>query len=153
MLRPKRLLLALATGALVLAGCGSTDPPADEGYLVPDQPAAVATLGALGSGADGETSHLASTPPPPSVSPDAYVGYSESGPTDLYLPDPIPAGKPKPVEPEDAVIDRTQSASVALSINAATILNHRDQFNTDKESALPPGGVIMAHENVAFSKG
>ena len=48
---------------------------------------------------------------------------------DKYLTDPIPEGKPKPVEPEDQDVDKGQTYTCTFSIECSTILNNLDQIN------------------------
>jgi hypothetical protein len=82
--------------------------------------------------------------------PPAQSSKSEK---DLYLTDPIPEGKPAPVEPQDAAVDKGVSCSCTLSIRCDTILDHMDDFNMDKESVLPSDGTIFAEKTVAFYEG
>ena len=72
---------------------------------------------------------------------------------DKYLTDPIPAGKPKPVEPEDADVDTTKTYTCTFSIECSTILNNLDQLDADKLEMIPSGGVILATVTVTFYEG
>ncbi|MCC3359435.1 DUF4430 domain-containing protein [Bacillus sp. REN16] len=72
---------------------------------------------------------------------------------DEYLTDPVPEGKPKPVEPENATIDKGKQYTATLSIRSDTILNNLDKFNPDKLSVLPKDGVIMQTRTVVFNEG
>ena len=72
---------------------------------------------------------------------------------DQYLTDPIPEGKPKPVEPQDADVDKETAYSCILSIRCDTILDNMDDFNMDKESVLPSDGTIFAEKTVTFYEG
>ncbi len=103
------------------------------------------------------------TPTPQATSPtraktnqaDPYTsggGPQPSKGQDKYLTDPIPAGKPKPVEPQDVTVDDKRRQSATLSISAATILRHLDQFDAAKMSVLPPDGVVMAKQKVSFAQ-
>lgn len=76
---------------------------------------------------------------------------TKSSGQDKYLTDPVPAGKPQPVEPEDVKVDASKTSTATLSISAATILRHLDQFDSSKMSVLPADGVIMATRKVTFS--
>ena len=72
---------------------------------------------------------------------------------DQYLTDPVPQGKPMPVEPEDQTIDQGRSYTCTFSIECATILNNLDDLNTDKLDAVPSNGVILPKTTVTFYEG
>ena len=72
---------------------------------------------------------------------------------DRYQTDPIPEGKPKPVEPQDVQVDTKTAYTCTLSIRCDTILDNMDKFNMDKESVLPADGVIFAEQTVTFYEG
>lgn len=87
------------------------------------------------------------------VQPDEYVSVGTGGKKDKYLTDPVPEGKPKPVEPEDVTVDKKEEKTATLSIHCDTILNNMDIFNQDKLSVLPADGVIMKTRTVVFYEG
>lgn len=72
---------------------------------------------------------------------------------DKYLTDPVPEGKPKPVEWQDVTVDKSKKLSVTLSVSAASILDHMDQFNEDKLEVLPENGIIYPAQTVTFYEG
>ena len=72
---------------------------------------------------------------------------------DQYLTDPVPQGKPMPVEPEDQTIDQGRSYTCTFSIECATILNNLDDLNEDKLDAVPSNGVILPKTTVTFYEG
>ena len=72
---------------------------------------------------------------------------------DKYLTDPIPEGKPKPVEPENQDIDKGKTYTCTFSIECSTILNNLDQLEPDKLEMVPSGGVILAATTVTFYEG
>ena len=78
---------------------------------------------------------------------------SENAGKDKYLTDPTPAGKPKPVEPEDSSVNQRVKYTCTLSIRCDTILNNMDKFNQDKRSVLPGDGVILKTRTVVFYEG
>lgn len=88
---------------------------------------------------------------------DKYEGGEVSeytaGGKDQYLTDPVPPGKPKPVEWQDAEIDTSVVWTCTLSINCSTILGNMDKFNMDKIDVLPSDGVILPETQVTFYKG
>lgn len=72
---------------------------------------------------------------------------------DKYQTDPVPDGKPTPVEPEDTTIDESKKLTCTLSIRCDTILNNMHLFNEDKLGVLPADGVILDISTVTFSEG
>ena len=75
------------------------------------------------------------------------------GEKDKYLTDPVPDGKPKPVEPEDQDVDTQTTYSCTFSIECSTILNNLDMLDPDKLECVPSGGVILAKTTVIFYEG
>lgn len=71
---------------------------------------------------------------------------------DQYLTDPVPEGKPKPVEPQSAVLTE-ETGTITLSISCATILDHMDQLTDGKESLVPEDGWILKATQVEFTQG
>lgn len=72
---------------------------------------------------------------------------------DQYLTDPVPQGKPMPVEPEDQTIDQGRSYTCTFSIECATIINNLDDLDKDKLDAVPSNGVILPKTTVTFYEG
>ena len=72
---------------------------------------------------------------------------------DKYLTDPIPEGKPKPVEPENQEVDKGKTYTCTFSIECSTILNNLDQLDPDKLEMVPSGGVILSKTTVTFYEG
>ncbi len=72
---------------------------------------------------------------------------------DKYLTDPIPEGKPKPVEPENQEVDKGKTLSCTFSIECSTIFNNLDMLEPDKLEMLPSGGVILSKTTVSFYEG
>ncbi|MHB8061902.1 MAG: DUF4430 domain-containing protein [Ruminiclostridium sp.] len=72
---------------------------------------------------------------------------------DKYLTDPIPQGKPKPVEWQAATIDKNKELTCTLSVTCKTILNNIDKFNKDKLEVLPEDGIIYKTKTVTFNEG
>lgn len=71
---------------------------------------------------------------------------------DKYLTDPVPEGKPLPVEPQDAVISDT-AFSCTISISCSTILNHPDLCDPAKVELVPADGWILHPLTVTFYEG
>ncbi len=72
---------------------------------------------------------------------------------DKYQTDPVPEGKPKPVEPEDQNVDKNQTLTCTFSIECSTILNNLDQLDSDKLEMVPSNGVILTRTTVTFYEG
>lgn len=71
---------------------------------------------------------------------------------DQYQTDPVPEGKPLPVEPQDVEITGEQH-TCTLSIRCDTILSHIDWLDPDKVELVPGDGVILAPTAVTFYEG
>lgn len=72
---------------------------------------------------------------------------------DKYLTDPVPEGKPEPVEWQDITINKENTLTATLSVTCKTILNNMHLFNMDKLEVLPEDGIIYATKKVVFYEG
>ena len=72
---------------------------------------------------------------------------------DKYETDPVPEGKPTPVEPEDVTVDESKKLTCTLSIRCDTILNNMDMLKEEKKTLVPSDGVILDTVTVTFSEG
>ena len=72
---------------------------------------------------------------------------------DKYNTDPVPPGKPQPVEPEDTEVNKSKSYTCTFSIECSTILNNLDMLDPDKLEMVPSGGVILSKTTVTFYEG
>ena len=71
---------------------------------------------------------------------------------DSYLTDPVPEGKPLPVEPgQDS--DKTKVYSCIFSIECSAILNNITELEADKREILPWDGVILPPTKAEFYAG
>ena len=107
-----------------------------------------------------ETTTPNQTPSTPVGGQDDYLstpGQSDNkvqnGGKDKYNTDPVPEGKPKPVEPEDQEVDKGKTFTCTFSIECSTILNNLDQLDPDKLEMVPSGGVILGRTTVTFYEG
>ncbi len=71
---------------------------------------------------------------------------------DQYLTDPVPAGKPVPVEPEDAAV-RDAAYTCILSVRCDTILQNIKWLDPEKVELVPEDGVILPSAPVTFYGG
>lgn len=72
---------------------------------------------------------------------------------DKYETDPVPEGKPLPVEPEDQEVDKKKTYTCTFSIECSTILNNLKELDPDKRELVPSNGVILAPTKVTFYEG
>ncbi len=81
--------------------------------------------------------------------------YSDGQSTlkDKYETDPVPEGKPMPVEPEDQEVNKNKSYTCTFSIECSTILNNLKDLDPDKRELVPSNGVILAPTKVTFYEG
>jgi len=71
---------------------------------------------------------------------------------DKYRTDPVPEGKPIPVEPENAVIT-DKELTCTLSVRCDTILQNIGWLDSEKVDIVPKDGVIFAEKTVTFYEG
>ena len=71
---------------------------------------------------------------------------------DEYLTDPVPEGKPQPVEPQDVTVSDTEY-TCTLSISCATILDNMELCNKEKRELVPEDGWILEPMTVTFYEG
>ena len=81
--------------------------------------------------------------------------YSDGKSTmkDKYDTDPVPEGKPMPVEPENQDVDTKKAYTCTFSIECSTILNNLPDLDPDKRELVPSNGVILAPTKVTFYEG
>ena len=72
---------------------------------------------------------------------------------DKYNTDPVPPGKPDPVEPEDQEVNKGTTYTCTFSIECSTILNNLDMLDPAKLEMVPSGGVILSKTTVTFYEG
>lgn len=71
---------------------------------------------------------------------------------DKYKTDPIPEGKPQPVEPqEQEIVDNTLKCT--FSISCATVLDNMDKLDKSKKDIIPDDGWILKPVTVTFNEG
>lgn len=71
---------------------------------------------------------------------------------DKYLTEPVPSGKPLPVEPQNIKIsDKAMTAT--LSVTCLTILDNMKLLDKEKVELVPKDGVILPATKVTFYEG
>ena len=78
---------------------------------------------------------------------------STEGTKDQYQTDPVPEGKPKPVEPDDQEVNNATAYTCTFSIECSTILNNLDMLDPEKLEMVPSNGVILATVTITFYEG
>lgn len=71
---------------------------------------------------------------------------------DKYLTDPVPEGKPIPVEPENTTVT-DRKLSCTLSVRCDTILNNMKVLDPEKAELVLEDGVIFPASKVTFYEG
>jgi len=71
---------------------------------------------------------------------------------DQYQTDPVPEGKPDPVEPQDTTVTETVW-TCTISISCATILDNWDDLDEEKVDIVPEDGWILEPVTVSFHEG
>ena len=98
------------------------------------------------SPAASKTSAAATKAPKPAMEINPETGK------DKYQTDPVPEGKPLPVEPQDVKISST-AYTCTLSISCSTILNNMSFCNPEKAELVPEDGWILKPVTVTFYEG
>ena len=71
---------------------------------------------------------------------------------DNYRTDPVPEGKPTPVEPQDVTLG-DDSFTVTLSVRCDTILDNMNRLHKEKVELVPADGVIFPATEVTAYEG
>ncbi|WP_141504885.1 DUF4430 domain-containing protein [Paenibacillus luteus] len=126
-------------------------PETSDESVVPDDKATPKPT-ATAAGNEGKTP-ATKAPVKETSKPDKGTPAKPDTSKDKYLTDPVPEGKPKPVEWQDTTVDKSQKLTVTLSVTAASILDNMDLFNEDKLEVLPEDGIIYKAQKVTFYEG
>ena len=118
------LCILLILSLLPMAGCTSAPSPAASPTAAPVS--------------------SAPTEAPPETAP--------ALPTDAYGTEPVPEGKPQPVEPQDAEISDVEH-HCTISISCATILDNMEKCKKDKRELVPEDGWLLEPTEVVFYGG
>lgn len=81
-----------------------------------------------------------------------YRMKNGAGEQDAYHTDPVPEGKPQPVEPQDKSLS-DETGTCTISINCATLLDNLQALDKNKHELVPADGVILPPTQVSFNKG
>ncbi len=69
---------------------------------------------------------------------------------DQYFTDPVPEGKPKPVD--DAAVG-TEQGTCVISISCATLVDDLDKLKAEKRELVPEDGWLLPEMEVSFTQG
>lgn len=72
---------------------------------------------------------------------------------DQYHTDPVPSGRPEPVNAEDQAVNQKRSFYVYLSIDVLTILDHMDDLKAGLQKYVPEDGWILPKTQVLCYEG
>ena len=133
------LALVLALTLLTAAGCD---------IQVPSTPTAPVNPGTEQT----DPQDKPDTPESPEE-PEEPEEPDSQGDQDQYHTDPVPQGKPQPVEPEDAQVDGNTTYTCTVSISCATLLDNMDKLSQNKRPPVPADGVLLPETQVTFSAG
>lgn len=120
-------------------------PRGKEGVLTADEKVALAAKMASGSSKGVEKGNA-------EYSEKQGMVIEESTGKDKYLTDPVPAGKPIPVEPQNVVVT-DKEMNCTLSVRCDTILKNMAWLDPEKVELVPKDGVIFTERSVTFYEG
>lgn len=148
--QPAVPLAASLETAAAAGGLPDSSPPAERAAGMAEQTAVAKPAVEDAEPAEAEAT---ATPAEPQAS-DAAVEMQINPSTgkDQYLTEPVPEGKPAPIEPQDAVISDA-AYSCTLSVRCDSILNHLDWLKAEKLELVPADGVIFPATSVTFYEG
>jgi len=88
----------------------------------------------------------------PSAEPTPTQNINPATGKDAYATDPVPEGKPLPVEPQDMAVG-SSAYTCTLSVRCDTLLSNMHALDPDKHELVPHDGVIFAQRSVTFYEG
>lgn len=89
---------------------------------------------------------------PPQTEPPVETPAATEGTQDQYKTDPVPEGKPQPVEPQNAQVT-DNACTCTLSISCTTILDNLDLVEAQKKPLVPADGWLLPETAVTFYQG
>ena len=122
--------------------------------------AALLLLVLSGCAGGGKTAATTLAPTPEVTFDPDDIAYSEAQGMELdpetkldkYNTEPVPEGKPLPVEPQDAKVT-DEEFHCTISISCATILDNMDKCDKNKRELVPEDGWILEPTEVVFFGG
>ena len=92
------------------------------------------------------------TVPEPEMPDEPHMEINPQTGQDKYLTDPVPEGRPIPVEPQDVTITDIPH-TCTISISCSTILDNMDWLDPEKVELVPEDGWILKPITVTFYEG
>ncbi len=89
----------------------------------------------------------------PAPSSSAKLSDGSRTEQDKYKTDPVPSGKPEPVEPSDTPADDKKLLHCTVSIDCMTILDNLSELKPEKLDVLPSDGIILKTVSVEIYEG
>lgn len=83
---------------------------------------------------------------------ESTVAEVKEAEVDKYLTEPVPEGKPLPIEPENAIITEKEY-TCTLSVRCDTVLNNMSWLDEETVSIIPLDGIIFEETTVTFYEG
>ncbi len=117
-----------------------------EGSLTPEEK--IGAAAAMGGGGSSEGVESGDT----GYSSGQGMSIDPNTGKDQYQTEPVPEGKPIPVEPQDAVIT-DNAGTCTLSVRCDTILDNIGWLDPEKVELVPADGVIFPATQVTFYEG
>ena len=155
------LLLAALLCAAALTGC-KIEFPDDVAVIPPlsstgsadvSAPSASSAIPAETTAATTAATGTTTVSPPAGSTAPSTAKPTAATTKDKYQTDPVPEGKPQPVNPEDTEVNRKKTGTCTLSVDCLTILDNKDKLKKEKLSVLPADGIVYKERTVLFYEG
>ena len=115
-------------------------------------PTSISQAKSAQSAVSNQTSKSSSSSSSASSKSSSQITQSSSTKQDKYKTDPVPEGKPQPVEPqEQEITDNTLKCT--FSISCAAVLDNMDKLDKSKREIIPDDGWILEPVTVTFNEG
>lgn len=134
-----KLIIIAILAMILLTGCNSKEVAANSSGAAMESQSGSAFVGADTKGNEDEAS--------------ANSSSTTSNEQDQYLTDPVPEGKPSPVEPDSVTVDESKTHTCTFSIECTTILDNLSDLEDGKLDAIPEDCIILPESQVTFSEG
>ena len=139
-----------ATAEIKASDVNTSASPTDEGITEETETPSSADNLPLNS-FEKENSEEMKLPKEDKVNENVMVIDENTG-KDKFLTEPVPEGKPIPVEPQDVVISE-EKLTCTLSVRCDTIIENIEWLDKEKIKLVPKDGIIFAEKTVTFYEG
>ena len=133
---------------------GSTQTPVASATPTPTDASSQAPQSTTDTSQQSQQPPQSTSPAENSTAQNSGIIQNSDSETDkgAYNTNPIPDGKPAPVEPQDAKISDT-ALTCTISVRCDTILNNMKYLNREKHELVPEDGWILTPVTVTFYEG